>query len=485
MTDLKRRRFLQGALAAGATAAMPASSVLGANERVNLGFVGLGGRGSHSVNWFSGLDGVTVGGLCDADEDRVADEAQDYPDATTTTDMRRLYEDDDIDAVVISTCNHWHVLAAIWACQAGKDVYVEKPLSWNVWEGRQLEKARKKYDCIVQGGTQQRSDPLQEKVKRFLDSGELGRIKYVRCNRYGRRHSIGMRDEPLDPPDSVDYNMWLGPAQDKPIYRDNFHYQWHWLWNTGNGECGNWGPHLLDDARNVVYRDRETLPRACVAGGGRLKWDDAGNTPNTHFAYFETGSVPLILDVHNLPRNADQQGVPDIYEKRRTRAFLVIECEDGYYAGGRGGGAFYDLDGNKIKQLNGDGGGGHAANFIKAVRHHDQSMLNAPVVQTHYSTCWCHMANNSYRLGQDFTKEEAKARVEGYQPWNEVVEGFYEHLEANEIDPDEADIKLGPVLEIDPRTESLKGPSATDKARALMDGSLRGYRDGFEVPEKV
>jgi len=482
MPKVTRRGFVKGALAAGAAMTLPSMEVLGANERVNLGFIGVGGRGRHSANWFNGVDGVRVAALCDADMKHVERAAKKFPKAKKMQDMRHMMDDDDIDAVVISTCNHWHVLAGIWAAQAGKDIYVEKPLSWNVWEGRQLVDAVRKYNVIAQGGTQQRSDPLQKRIKDFLDSGKLGKIKYVRCNRYGLRGSIGKREEPLTPPDSCDYNLWLGPAKDKPIYRDRFHYQWHWVWNTGNGECGNWGPHLLDDARNVVYRDKKTMPLRVVSGGGRLGWDDVGDSPNTHFAYYDTGDVPLILDVHNLPMKKGTRA-GDVWEKYRTKAFLCIMCENGYYAGGRGGGGAYDYDGKKIKNFPGDGGGSHAQNFIDAVRARDSSILNAPVEETHYSTAWCHMANNSYMLGSDFTPEEAKEAVESYKPWQEVVEGFYEHLDANEIDPDKADIKLGPMLEVDPQTEQLRGPTATAKARSLMDGSWRGYRDGFEVPE--
>ena len=223
--------------------------------------IGVGGRGMGSASHFAKIDGVEIGYICDPDQTLVDKGMKRFPGAKGSQDLRKVIEDKDIDAVVVSTCNHWHVLASVWACQAGKDVYVEKPISHNIWEGRKLVEAARKYDRIVQGGTQQRSDHLQEAVKAYLDGGDLGAIKYVRCNRYGMRQSIGpKRTSPLEIPKHIDFNLWLGPAKEEPILRDRLHYDWHWVWNTGNGELGNWGPHLLDDLRNVVFRDKVKLP---------------------------------------------------------------------------------------------------------------------------------------------------------------------------------------------------------------------------------
>jgi len=480
MMRLTRRRFLKGTVAAGAATALSASRVLGANDTIRMGFVGLGGRGSGSTKWFGGIDGVRVAGLADPDEGRLGSNKKRYPDAKAEKDMRKVLDDKNLDAIVVSTCNHWHALAAVWAIQTGKDVYVEKPVSWSIWEGRQIVEAARKHHCIVQAGTQQRSDPMQAKLKAWLDEGHLGRVKYVRLNRYGRRGSIGKRSTPLPIPDNVDYDLWLGPAKDQPIYRNKLQYDWHWDWNTGNGELGNWGPHLTDDCRNVVFRDKVTLPVRCVAGGGRLKWDDGGNTPNTHFIYFDTGVVPVIMDVHNLPRKAGENS-SDVYEKRRSRAFLIIECENGYYAGGRGGGSAYDKDGKKIQSFSGDAGGGHAANFVKGMRSRKESDLNSPILQGHYSTAWCHCGNVAYRLGGKYAMDEAKARVKGYKPWEEVIDEFHAHMDANEIDPKKAEIKLGPMLEIDPKTETLKGTCATTKAKAVWTGQDRGWRGNYQI----
>ena len=227
-------------------------------------------------------------------------------------------------------------------------------------------------------------------------------MKWVRCNRYGVRGSIGKRSTPLKPPEDVNYDQWLGPAQDIPIMREKFHYDWHWDFNCGNGELGNWGPHLLDDLRNVAFRDKAAYPDMVVSGGGRLAWHDAGTSPNTHFTYMKVGDIPVIVDVHNLPLQKGVRG-SDIYRFRKSRAFLIIECEGGRYEGGRGGGHAYDANGEKLKQFKGDAGRAHAQNWLNAVRSRKKENLNAEIEETHYSSAWCHLGNISCRLGGAFS----------------------------------------------------------------------------------
>ena len=461
--------------------ALSASRVLGANDTIRIASIGLGGQGLGNAGRMAKVPGVEIAYLCDPDTAALDKAKKVFPNVKTTQDLRKVMEDKSIDAVVVSTGNHWHVLASIWAMQAGKDVYVEKPVSHNIWEGRKLVEAARKYNRIVQGGTQQRSDPLQEEIKAFLDAETMGKIKYVRCNHYSMRASIGKRAEPLTPPATVDYNLWLGPAKDEPIYREKFHYDWHWNWNTGNGEMGNWGPHILDDLRNVVFRDKVLLPKRVIAGGGRFAWNDAGETPNTHFAYMDTGSIPVIIDFHNLPR---QKGIkaPDVYLRRRTGAFLIIECEGGYYTGSRGGGTAFDAEGKKLHIFKGDGGKTHAANFIDAIRSRKQADLKGEVEKIHFSSAWCHLANNSYRLGQKYNREQAEAAVKNFQPWNDVIADFHQHLIKNELDAATLDIKMGPMLEIDAAKETFTGDTATPEALALL---TREYRPGFVVPQAV
>jgi predicted dehydrogenase len=487
MRSISRRQFVAATAAGSAALLFPARNVLGANEAINIGFLGLGGRGNESARWFSTIPGVRVAALCDADETRMAEALKKHPNAKTEKDLRKVIEDKDIDAVVISTCNHWHALASIWACQAGKDVYVEKPVSQTVWEGRKMVEAARKYNRIVQGGTQQRSDPCQKKIKEFITSGKLGAMKWIRGNRFGVRASIGKQDTPLKPPASIDYDLWLGPAQDEPMYRRNFHYDWHWVWNTGSGEMGNWGVHILDDIRNALS-DQASLPRRILAGGGRVAWNDAGETPNVHFVYFDIGSIPVIFSLSNLPAKKrtdaqDQTRLP-AQAYRGVRDGYVIQFEEGYYAGGRGGGWCYDNKGKKIEgmQAKGDGGGAHARNFIDAVRSRDRSKQNAEIEQTHYSSAWCHLANIAYRVGSDYKQDDAAQAARDFKPWQELLDGFHKHLDANGVDPASAGLKASGFLELDPAKETFTGPSATPKALALL---TREYRKGFAVPENV
>lgn len=467
-----------GAASAAAAVSFAGRNVLGANDAINMGFIGLGGRGGESTKWFSKLPGVRVAAVCDPDSARIASMQKSYPDAKGMQDLRKMLDDKSIDVVCISSSNHWHALAAIWAMQAGKDVYVEKPVSQTIWEGRKMVEAARKYNKICQGGTQQRSDGCQPEIREFIKSGKLGKMQWIRGNRLGRRASIGKVATPLTPPATLDYNLWLGPAQDQPLYRKQFHYDWHWMWNTGSGEMGNWGVHILDDIRNVLF-DKSTLPLRIASGGGRVAWDDAGETPNVHVVYFDTGIVPVIFSLSNLPIKTGDTREPSF---RGIRSGYVIQFENGYYAGGRGGGWAYDKDGQKIQQFKGDGGGAHAKNFIDALRSRDQKSLNADIECAHYSSSWCHLANIAFRLGAEHSNAKAKALAPDFKPWQDLVDEYEGYCTANDVDLAKANLKLSSFLEIDPAKETFTGPSATPQALAML---TREYRKGFEVPATV
>ena len=469
---------MAGAATAAAAVTFASRNVLGANDAINMGFIGVGGRGNESTRWFKNVGGVRIGAVCDPDSVRVATTQKAHPDAKGHTDLRRLLDDKSIDAVCISSSNHWHALAAIWACQAGKDVYVEKPVSQTIWEGRRMVEAARKYNRVVQGGTQQRSDPCQAGIRDFIKSGKLGKMQWIRGNRLGRRDTIGKVASPLTPPASLDYNLWLGPAQDEPLFRKSFHYDWHWMWNTGSGEMGNWGVHILDDIRNMLF-DECTLPVRIASGGGRVAWNDAGETPNVHVVYFDTGIVPVIFSLSNLPLKTGVTAEPHY---RGIRSGYVIQFEDGYYAGGRNGGWAYDKEGKRLQQFKGDGGGAHAKNFIDAVRSRNTATLNADIERAHYSSSWCHLANIAYRLGADHTNAKAKALAADFKPWQELVDEYEGYVTANDVDLAKANLKLSSFLEIDPKKETFIGPSATPQALSLL---TREYRKGFEVPAQV
>lgn len=473
-TSINRRGFLRCSAGIGMALAAPQVRASSLNQRLNLGIIGLGWRGNELLDQFGALPDVRIAALCDPDKQRLAAAAENHAEARTYHDLRHLLDDRNVDAVAIATCNHWHALAAIWACQAGKDVYVEKPLAHNNWEGQQVVHAAHKYGRIVQIGTQQRSDPLQDELKDFLHSQEaLGPIQYAQVCRFGARKPIGKRTQPLRPPGSLDYNLWLGPALDRPIYRDNFHYDWHWDWNTGNGEMGNWGVHVLDDALNVVLRDQVPFPRRIAAAGGRVLWNDAGQTPNVCFAYYDTGNIPILFALSNLAtkpgeRNLTFCGVGCGY---------AIHCEGGYYAGGRGSGKAYDLNGRVIREFKGDAGAGHARNFVNAVYARDPSLLNAEVGIGHRSTAWCNLVDVVIRVGHPYDHREAAAVADAENTWGEIVDMMEGHLKRGEEDLSTR-LSLSPILEFDANSEQFIGHGAERANRCLK----RRYRKPFEIP---
>ncbi len=473
---LSRRTFLQLPAACGLALAATRLRAANLNEQLNVGVIGCGGRSQELLKNFKELPDVRIAALCDPDSERLASTAAKNKGAATYTDLRKLLDDPNIDAVIVATCNHWHALATIWACERGKDVYVEKPLAHNHWEGQQVVNAARKHDRIVQIGTQQRSDPLQAELKQFLHVDQaLGPIRYVQVCRLGERKPIGKRPTPLEPPKTVDYNLWLGPALDRPIYRDNLHYDWHWDWNTGNGEMGNWGVHVLDDAVNVVLRDHVPFPKRIAAGGGRVAWDDAGDTPNVGFAFYDTGDVPLLFALSNLAGGSSKGDRGVKFNDIGTG--YVIHCADGYYAGGRGRGAAYDNHGKLIREFSGDSGAGHARNFVDAVHAHNRGNLNAEVQIGHQSTAWCNLADIAIRVGQPFAEDAAKDVGQPSEAWADMLKKLERQIANNDVEFP-ANITFSPLLEFDAATEKFTGTLAA-QANALLG---REYRKPFEVP---
>ena len=508
MAKVSRRQFIGTSVGAGVMMSIPGcnlrpSRYVSANDSVNVGLIGCGSRAGKLAEMFSAVDGVNISGLCDPDSRRVASMKEQYGKAETWNDLRGLLDSKNVDAVVIATCNHWHCLAAIWAMQAGKDVYVEKPLSHSQWEGEQTVAAARKLNRICQVGTQQRSDPIQAKIKEFLHEEKgLGEIQACRVNRYGVRPAIGKRDTPLEIDENVAYDLWLGPAQDKPIFRNKLHYDWHWDWNTGSGEMGNWGVHVLDDVRNTVFQDQVTLPKKIFAGGGRVAVNDAGETPNVNFVYFDTGSYPVVIGLSNLPampgrKNAEpppgrkkaspQKGRKKAEPKKARKkpaphpgpdSGYIVYCEGGRYEGQRGGGAAFDNDGKKIKSFEKSTGDTlHQKNFIEAVRKQDASILNADVEVGNYSTGWSNLANIAVRAGGKFSSDEA--REIDLKQWNTLLDEMQAHTAVHGIKLDSDQIRMSPMLEIDTDTERFVG----DSSAAANSFIKREYRKGYEVPE--
>lgn len=480
MSRTTRRYFFQQSVAVGAALLVRPAFGRGVNEKLNMGFIGTGSRANELLGSFSKLGDVRIAALCDVDEQRLDETTKKYGGAKKYGDLRKLLDDRDVDAVAIATCNHWHVLAAILAMEAGKDVYVEKPLSHNHWEGQQAVKAARLHDRIVQLGTQQRSDPLQAELKEFLhEQKALGEIKYAQVCRFGVREPIGKRSQPLVIPSTVNYDLWLGPARDEPLYRDKLHYDWHWDWNTGNGEFGNWGVHVIDDAVNVVLRDRCPFPKRIAAAGGRVAWDDAGETPNVCFAYYDTGSIPILFGLSNLPDSSKDGGKDKALKIDGMSTGYIIRCDGGYYSGGRGGGSAHDTNGKLIRRFKGDSGAQHQRNFVDAVFAHDRKKLNAEVEIGHQSTAWCNLADAAQRAGSEYDHDAALAVQQDFAPWSSLVEHIEEHLAKNNVDLRKSKFRLGPVLEFDSDQQKFVGNGAESANKYLR----REYRTGFAVAE--
>ena len=478
MSTLPRRTFLGQSLAtAAATFAITGRGLATPSETLRAAVIGLGGRGMDLAKQAAGIPGLTITWLIDPDEERARSAKKIAPDAKVAQDLREALDDKDVDVVIIATCNHWHCLAAIWACQAGKDVYVEKPLGHNIAEQRRLIEVAEAGDRIVQVGTQQRSDEVQDEIRSFLhDDKGLGEIQYIRANRYGVREPVKKISGALKVPSQVDYNLWCGPAEKRDLHRSGLHYDWHWDWNTGNGEMGNWGVHILDDVRNVGLADKVGLPKRLLAGGGRLLWKDAASTPNVHFAYFDTGSTPVLFDLTNLPIKPGSKAAPGYLS---TRSGYTVHCEGGRYSGGRGGGAAYDKDNKRIRKFSGNGGRGHMANFIDAVRQRKRSILKADVLQGHYSSAWCELGNVAYKTGSGYSREQALEINSSMPEWAGLLDQANQRLSAHGISFDDPGVALSLVLEMDTDAERFTGAMA-DKANAFL---TRSYRQGFELPK--
>jgi hypothetical protein len=432
------------------------------------------------------LKGVRLVAVCDADKTHTAKHAaameKDNQKLEQYQDIRKLLESKEIDAVVTATPNHWHSLATVWACQAGKDMYVEKPASHNIWEGRKCVEAARKYNRMVQHGTQQRSCSAPKEAFEWLQKGNLGKILYVRGFCYKPRNSIGKVTAPTPIPPEVDYDLWCGPAPKDPLTRKKLHYDWHWVWPTGNGDIGNQGVHEMDLCRRAL--GQQTLPTRVVGFGGRFLVDDDATTPNTLVGFYDYKPIPMIFEVRGLPAGPipkdGKWGPMDRY--KGVGVGVVVMCEGGYYSHGSGGGWVYDKDGKKTdKKFVGDGGGGHLANYIKAVRSRKVEDLNADILEGHFSAALCHMPNISYRLGKTVKPEDvaemAKCDKEATDSWGRMKE----HLAKHDVDLAKSLTTLGPWLTFDPEKEQFTGELASEANKLVT----REYRAPFVVPEKV
>jgi len=489
MTRLSRRSFLAGSAAAGAAALLPSSRVLGANGDIRVAVVGFNGQGMGHVNTLLGMSGVRLVALCDVDPAVLARgvAAADKKGVKVTgySDVRKLLESKEIDAITTATPNHWHSLIGVWACQAGKDSYIEKPISHNVWEGRQLVKAARKHGRIVQGGTQSRSNTAIRDAVAWVRSGALGKLKVVYGLCYKPRQSIGkVGTGPI--PAGLDYDLWVGPAPMKPLARAKLHYDWHWVYDTGNGDMGNQGIHQMDVARWFLGVD--ALSPRVMSIGGRLGYDDDGETPNTQIVYHDYDAAPLIFETRGLPRGKEFHADGKAWNANMDPAIgfpggsgisVVVECEGGRVLVTAGGGVTaVDRDGKRMREFKNEGPN-HIANFIEAVRERKPELLTAEVLETHLSSALCHTGLISHQLGKRLAPGEILERIQEDKLAVERFESFREHLERNGVDLGSSRATLGPWLKMDPKKERFTN---SDAANALL---TREYRKPYVVPKDV
>jgi predicted dehydrogenase len=473
--SVRRRRFLKTTLMTGAAAQVPLSAwarVAGANDAIRVGVAGLNSRGWAHVGDLNPMEGVRVVALCDPDRRLLAryraELEKEKKKVEAFTDIRAMLDEADLDVVFVATPDHWHALAAVWAMEAGKDVYVEKPLTWCIWEGPRLVEAARRYGRIAQTGSQHRSCPATHKIRDVVQSGKLGEVRFAYAQVFNRRKSIGKAKGPLQIPPEVDYDLYAGPASTRPPVREHLHYDWHWQWPMGTGEAGNWGAHIIDDALNITGLTE--APRSAIAVGGRFGYEDDGETPNTLLVAYATGRFPLVAQFRALPM---RPGVEAMDHYRGIRIGTVIECENGYYAGGRGGGWIYDLDGQRVEPVEGDGGRDHVRNFFDAVRSRRPEDLNAPLQAGHISALHCHLGNMSYRLGQKVPAEVAREAMASSELAREQLASMLAHLAAHGVHTSASTLVLGDTIRMDPKTDTCIGPNA-DAANALARRSYRG-----------
>ncbi|HVA48714.1 MAG TPA: Gfo/Idh/MocA family oxidoreductase [Pirellulales bacterium] len=479
MSRSSRRHFLKTSLAAAGAAGVAtfagtqaSAKARGANDAIRVGIAGLNGRGGEHLKQFASLPGVEITYLIDPDQKVLERRVKEVESLTgrkpqAIQDVRKALDDKELDVITVATPNHWHSLIAIWACQAGKDVYVEKPCSHNVHEGRIAVETARKYNRIVQHGTQSRSDSDWAGAVDFVRSGKAGKLQVARGLVYKPRPSIGFKKAEA-PPDYLDFNLWLGPATEQPFHRNLVHYNWHWFWDTGNGDIGNQGVHQMDIARWGI--DGATFPKSVIGLGGRFGYEDQGQTANTQIAVFDYGDAQLIFEVRGLPT--------ENFAHTGHGSDNVFHCEGGLVTRKQ----FYPKGSAQPEPIPSapiGPGKNHFANFISAVRSRNQSELNADILEGHYSSALCHLANISYRLGEKVPfNPQTKAFGDNKEAY-ETLARMEQHLTRNGLKLDEIDYLLGRKLAFDSQKELFVGD---EQANRML---TRDYRAPFVVPEKV
>lgn len=479
---IRRREFLEdsfllalaasfGAVPTARAADSPTTST-GANETIRVAVIGVRSQGGSHIQQLLKQNDIRITVICDCDRDMAERGVKTVEEKTgqrpkLVQDLRRVFDDKNVDAVTIATPNHWHALAAIWACQAGKDVYVEKPVSHNVGEGRKIVEAARKYKRMVQSGTQGRSHKAIQAAVEMVRSGKLGKCRLARGLCYKPRASIGKISAPIPPPSNVDYDLWLGPAPQKPVVRQQFHYDWHWFWDYGNGDIGNQGIHQMDIARWGLGKN--SLCSNVVSVGGRFGYVDDGQTPNTQLAFLNYGDSQILFEVRGLKTD----------EYRGVRIGNIFHCDNGYVVctSDYGKSAVFDNKGEKLAEYS--GGGDHIRNWLDAVRSRNPGELTADIEEGHLSSALCHLANISHLLGSPKIYSKQDKPFGKNETAYETFENMRRHLHDNGVDLTAQKIQFGQPLRFNPNAENF---GRHRSANALL---TRDYRAPFIVPAKV
>jgi len=508
-----RRQFALGLSAACATAALPRSRAAGPNDTVGVAIAGVNGRGNSHISALVRDPRTHIAVLVDVDEkvgysraEQIAKVQGRRPEVVT--DVRRVLDTKDVEILSCATPNHWHALMGVWAMQAGKDVYIEKPISHNVREGRALVAAAAKYGRMCQTGTQCRSSTACMDAARFLAEGGLGEVKFARGLCYKRRTSIGSRgDYPL--PQEIDFHLWSGPATFTAprLTRPRFHYDWHWQRHYGNGDLGNQGPHQTDVARWGLGLDRH--PRAIISYGGRLGYQaergdadyvDAGDTANTEVSIYDYGDKCIVFETRGLgvDDSADAELNQLFGSTKGNKVGVVFYGSGGYLVQtGYGSCTAYDRDMQVIREFRHqtarEGRYGdleaakinlddeHFGNFLDACAGRDAGLLHADALTGHLSAAVSHLGNISYYLGESNRATpaevgEALLAIKSLDDDGATIERTVRHLQDNGVDLAKTPLSLGTFLQFDPETERFTNHEAAN------DLLTRDYRAGFECP---